>query len=100
MHVWLPVVRQLLNHVDPSRCSSGRLCASSITRFGTWPVLMRLTWALTPALPTSPPPHVLPCWAQVKEVAPTAAAWAGEYEQQQQQRQQGPALWGDEFASL
>ncbi|KAL4859835.1 Peroxisome biogenesis protein 5 [Chlorella vulgaris] len=37
---------------------------------------------------------------QVKEVAPTAAAWAGEYEQQQQQRQQGPALWGDEFASF
>jgi hypothetical protein len=33
-------------------------------------------------------------------VPPTAAAWAGEYEQQQQQRQQGPAVWGDEFASF
>ncbi len=39
------------------------------------------------------------CYVQVKEVPPAAAAWANEFSTQQQ-GQQGPAVWGDEFASF
>ena len=48
---------------------------------------------------TPPVPHPPPCLAQVKEVPPAAAAWAEEYHAERQ-GQQGPAVWGDEFASF
>jgi len=39
---------------------------------------------------------VLPCFLQVKEVPPAAAAWASEFSSEQQR----PSMWGEEFASF